>query len=263
MTPARFETTRPHDYLLRLAASDRGREYKALAVSELGICRGDTVLDLGCGPGADLPALAKAAGAGGRVIGVDNDPRSVRAAIGRAAGFPQVKVVQADIHALGIPDGTVHRAHADRVLQHVADPPAVLREVRRVLRPRGCAVLAEPDWDTLIIDYPDLSVARAYTRFVSDRLVRNACIGRQLTVLATRAGLQITKVMPITTVFRDAQEADQVLGLRRVTERAVTAGYLTAESARHWLSYLADQPFFASATLCIVAAAATDMRGLR
>jgi hypothetical protein len=48
----------------------------------------------------------------------------------------------------------------------------------------------------------------------------------------------------------------------RVTGRAVTAGYLTAESGRHWLSYLADQPFFASATLYIVAAA-TDMRGLR
>ena len=54
-TPA-FEETRPADYLLRHAASDLGRVYKGLAVAELAVRPGDVVLDLGCGPGADLPS---------------------------------------------------------------------------------------------------------------------------------------------------------------------------------------------------------------
>jgi ubiquinone/menaquinone biosynthesis C-methylase UbiE len=129
-----FEEARPADYLMRLAASDLGRAYKALAVSEMAIRPGDVVLDLGCGPGADLPAFARAAGSDGRVIGVDNDPDAVRQATDRTAGLPQVEVREGDARALGLPAGSVDRVHTDRVLQHVPDPGAALAEARRVLR---------------------------------------------------------------------------------------------------------------------------------
>jgi ubiquinone/menaquinone biosynthesis C-methylase UbiE len=247
-----FEQTRPDDYLLRLAASDLGRSYKSLATSELGIRRNDVVLDLGCGPGADLPALAEAVGAGGSVIGLDQDPAVVGQATSRTADLAQVEVRQCDIHVLDLATGSVDRARTDRVLQHVADPRAVLSGARRVLRPGGHVVFAEPDWDTLVIDYPDLAVARAYTRFVADNVVRNACIGRQLAGFATDVGFAVTKVVPITAVFPDFQAADKVLGLRRVTERAVSAEYLTAQAAEQWLDHLATRRFFASATLFIV-----------
>jgi len=49
---------------------------------------------------------------------------------------------------------------------------------------------------------------------------------------------------------------DQVLGLQRVTGRAVAAGYLTPDSASQWLDYLATQTFFASTTLFVIMATA-------
>lgn len=251
-----FEKVRPSDYLLRLAASDLGKTYKSLAVSELAIRPGDVVLDLGCGPGADLPAFAEAAD-GGQVIGVDNDPDVIRQARERAAALPQVEVREADIRALGLRAASVDKVHTDRVLQHVPEPGTALDEARRVLRDGGTGVFAEPDWDTLIIDYPDLATARAYTRYITDRVVRNATLGRQLPRLAAEAGFRVDKVIPITAVFRDVQRADQVLGLQRVTGRAVEAQYLTADAADQWLAYLTAQPFFASATIFIITATAS------
>jgi hypothetical protein len=106
----------------------------------------------------------------------------------------------------------------------------------------------------LTVDYLDLSVVRSYTRFVTDQVVRNGFIGRQLPRLATAAGFTIERVVPITAVFRDAATADKTLGFHRVTERAVAAGYLTDRAARLWLNHLATQPFFASATLFVVVA---------
>ncbi len=256
MRAVMFEESRPADYLARVAASDLGEAYKDLAAAELAIRPGDVVLDLGCGPGADLPRLAAAAGQQGRVIGVDRDLDALRQAREATASLPGVEVHRADIRALGLPTGSVDRVHADRVLQHVPEVGTALAEARRVLRPGGTAAFAEPDWDTLIIDYPDLATARAYTRFITERVIRNAALGRQLPRLAAAAGLSVGKVIPVTAVFQDARSADHVLGFRRVTERSVQAEYLTADSASRWLDHLASQPFFASVTLFIVTATA-------
>ncbi len=247
-----FESTRPANYLLRLADSEPGRAYKALAADELDVRPGHAVADLGCGPGTDLPALARKTGPLGSVIGLDQDPEAVARARERVAALPVVSVHHADMHRTGLPSRSVDRLLTDRALQHVADPAGVLREVHRLLRPDGRAVFSEPDWDTLAIDYPDLAVPRAYRQFVVDRIVRNACIGRQLGGLAEQSGLAVRRVTGFTHVFRDAMAADRVLGFQRVTERAVSAGYLDAATADRWLESLISQPFFASVTLFLV-----------
>ncbi|MFD4908103.1 methyltransferase domain-containing protein [Kitasatospora purpeofusca] len=251
-----FETATPDPiaYLDRVAATDLGRSYKRRMLDELDIHPGQTVLDLGCGPGTDLASLAEAVTGTGTVIGVDRDPAAVDAARERAADRRTVTVRLGDIHDLPLPDHAADRARTDRVLQHVADPAQALREFHRVLRPGGRLVMGEPDWDTLAVDHPDSDLSRAYTRFVTDKVVRNARIGRQLPRLAAEAGFAVPAVVPITPVFRDALEADKILGLERTTQRAVAAGHLTEEGARRWLDHLSTGPFLAAVTFYIVVA---------
>lgn len=246
-----FERVMPEDYLMRLAASDMGRSYKALVTGELSIQPGHVVLDLGCGPGADLAAFAAATGKTGRVIAVDRDPRALERARRLVNGPASIDLRLADIHALDLPDRTVDRVHTDRVLQHVTDPLTVLREARRVLTPSGRAVFAEPDWDTLIIDSDDLEVSRGFRRFIIERVVRNACIARQLPRLAQQAGFRVINTVPITTVFDNLTSADQILGLHRVAHRAIAAGYLTGPATTDWLTRMSRGPFFAAVTLFV------------
>lgn len=154
-----------------------------------------------------------------------------------------------DIQALDLPDRSVDAAHTDRVLQHVTDPATVVSEAARVLRPGGVAAFAEPDWDTLVIDHADPRIPATYRRFVTEAVVRNARIGRRIPTLCESAGLAVGGAVPLTAVFRDVHQADQILGFRRVSQRAVAAGYLTNEEATAWLTHLTSQPFFASTTL--------------
>ncbi|MEU8870888.1 methyltransferase domain-containing protein [Streptomyces javensis] len=253
-----FETIKPApaDYLTRLAASDAGRDYKGRMLDALELRDGLAVLDAGCGPGADLAALAEAVAPGGTVIGVDRDQEMLDAAAPRIAARPGVELRRADVHALPLDDASLDRARTDRVLQWVDDPARALAEFHRVLRPGGRLVMAEPDWDTLVVDHPDPALSRAYTRHITERVIRNATIGRRLARLATDAGFRVPEVIPATQVFRDVRAADRVFGFERTTRRAVAAGDFTEAQAAEWLDHLAHGPFFASATLYVVVAEA-------
>jgi ubiquinone/menaquinone biosynthesis C-methylase UbiE len=243
----------PIAYLDQVAASAPGRAYKQQVLDLLDLRSGQTVLDIGCGPGTDLAAMAAAVAPDGAVIGVDHDPGMVAEARARLAGQSPVEVRSGDIHALPLGDGSLDRARTDRVLQHAADPQQVLAELRRVARPGGRVVMAEPDWDGLLIDSPDLATSRGLTRFITTEIVRNATIGRCLARLCREAALSVRSVVIAAPVFRDFDTADRILGLRRNVARAITAGYLD-RGAREWIEEVGSRPFLATAPLFVVTA---------
>jgi ubiquinone/menaquinone biosynthesis C-methylase UbiE len=237
--------TRPDPITYLDHAAEAGRGYKQRLLDALDLRPDHTALDIGCGPGTDLPAMAGRAGA---VIGVDLDPTMVEEARRRTAELP-VEVRLGDAHALPVDDHSVDRARVDRVLHLVDSPPDVLAEVRRVLRPGGRAVLAQPDWETLAVDPGSVATNLAFNRFVCDRIVRHPVVGRRLARLAEQAGLTVVAVDTEAPVLRDFPTADELLGLTRNAHRAVQAGRITRPAADAWLTDLATGPFLAAFTL--------------
>jgi ubiquinone/menaquinone biosynthesis C-methylase UbiE len=242
-------------YMDRAAGTAVGLEYKQRLVGALNVEPGQTAVDLGCGPGTDLGRLADAVGVEGSVIGVDREPRMLEEARRRLADRSNVDLYVGDIHDLPLRDDSVDRVRADRVLQHLLDPAKAIAEVRRVLRPGGLFGMAEPDWDTVAVADEDVESSRRFADFLAGQ-VRNATIGRQLVRLCTQAGLRVQSVDPIAVLFRDFDTADQILGLRRNTARAVLAGKLAETDAEAWVQRLANGPVIAGFTFYLLVAQA-------
>jgi ubiquinone/menaquinone biosynthesis C-methylase UbiE len=247
----------PIVYLDQVAASPPGRAYKRQVLDLLGLRPGQRVLDLGCGPGTDLAAMAEVVAPDGSVVGVDRDPVMLAEARARTARHRLVEIRGGDVHALPLSDGSVDRARADRVLQHVEDPSRVLAEFRRVARPGGRIVLAEPDWEGLLVDSRDPAVGRELTRFIATERIRNGTVGRGLARLCAEAGLGVRAVVTVAPVYRDFATADRVFGLRRNVTRAIEAGFLDA-GAERWIEDVAAGPFLATTLLFLVAAEVTN-----
>jgi ubiquinone/menaquinone biosynthesis C-methylase UbiE len=235
-------------YSALVAASPQGREYKSEAHAALDARPGQAALDIGCGPGTDLQALADAVTRTGTVIGVDLRAEMVEVARQRMVDVPWVKVLEGDALALPLEDHSVDRARADRTIQHVADPAAAFAEMRRVLRPGGIAVLTEPDWASAIID-GDLATNLAFNRYVCTEVIRNATIGRQMRRLALNAGFEVSAIHAKARVYDDFEYCDKVAGLRRNTKRAIKAGYIEQTDGERWLEELQNGPFFASSVM--------------
>ena len=105
---------------------------------------GESVLDVACGTGLVAMRAADAVGRAGRVVGVDLSGRMVQAAAQAAAarGLRQATFTRMDAEALTFPDASFDVVFCALGLMYVPDPRQALREMARVLRPRGRLLLA-------------------------------------------------------------------------------------------------------------------------
>lgn len=109
-------------------------------IVDFGGYEGRTVFEIGCGIGTDLVRFARG---GARTIGVDVSETAVRLAqrnfdVHGLTG--RRRLLLADGARLPVASGSIDVVYAHGVLQYAADPGAIVREARRVLRPGGLAI---------------------------------------------------------------------------------------------------------------------------
>jgi len=116
-----------------------GNDFTTAAMLSL-LPREMIVADLGCGTGQVIAQLAPNVK---QVIGVDNSAAMLKAAKKRAVEFMNVDLRRGDLEALPIDDAFCDAALLLLALTYVVDPQTVLREMSRVLRPGGRAVIVD------------------------------------------------------------------------------------------------------------------------
>lgn len=99
-----------------------------------------TVGDLGCGSGQTTAALAPFVG---QVIAVDESSAMLAAARKRVGHHDNVELRGGQLEDLPLDDSALDVAVLSLVLHFVVDPPAVLAEAARVLRPRGVLLIVD------------------------------------------------------------------------------------------------------------------------
>ncbi len=133
---------------------------------------GESVLDIGSGPGFCMRDNAMAVGPSGSVCGVDSSPPMILLAQKRCAGLAQASFREGEATALPAGDGEFDAALATQVYEYVADIPAALAELRRVLRPGGRAVILDTDWSSLVWNARDKAradrIVEAWDRHLAD-----------------------------------------------------------------------------------------------
>jgi SAM-dependent methyltransferase len=246
-------------YLERVSRDDALRRVADGALELMSPLQGRCVLEVGCGNGVLLPRLAEAVGPDGRVVGIDHSEAFVVEAQAKAiaAGHAEnVTVQQADACRLPFADATFDRAHCERVLMHLEDPSAALAEMRRVVRPGGWVVAAEPDWGGIRIDHVD----RKGMDVLYARAMRNRQNDMGVTLYRRMGelGLIERRVAPLVSATTDMEVMTGYgLKLEPAADALVADGTMTRSSVDALLSALREANaagrFYAVAIMHIVA----------
>lgn len=210
---------------------------------------GERVLEVGCGVGAQTVQLLTRS-PGIELVAVDQSEESLALAKARvAAEAPDARVEwhHGDLLELPYPEASFDHLFVCFVLEHLRDPEAALRALRRWLRPGGTVTVVEGDHGSAIY-HPRSAAAQAVIECLNVLQAEaggDALIGRRVRPLLVAAGFDRVTARPCT-VYADETVPHLVEGFTRntfiamvesVRERAIAAGLLTKAQ---WEQGIAD-----------------------
>jgi ubiquinone/menaquinone biosynthesis C-methylase UbiE len=194
---------------------------------------GQALLDVGCGPGNITLDLATRV-APGPALGIDAAADAIAAATEANTEPERVTFAVGDVYALDAADDTYDVVHAHQVLQHLSDPVAALREMRRVTRPGGIVAARDSVYASFAWA-PDSALLDRWLELYHQITTHNraeADAGRYLLGWAQQAGFTDVVATSSTWTFADPESRAWWGGLwadrveqSSFAEQAVEYGY--------------------------------------
>jgi SAM-dependent methyltransferase len=187
---------------------------------------GSTVLEVGCGVGAQTITLSKRS-RDARFTSIDLSAESIAEARRRihGAGLTNVDFLQADVFAPPFDAPSFDHVFVCFVLEHLPRPADTLANLKALLRPGGTITVIEGDHGSAYF-HPDSAAARGAVQCLIE-LQRaaggDALIGRQVYPLLVDAGFKNVRVTP-RVVYVDSSRPDLVDGFTRKTFTAMVEG---------------------------------------
>jgi ubiquinone/menaquinone biosynthesis C-methylase UbiE len=210
----------------RLAALNRLANPSFLAFLQLEGAR--TILEVGSGLGVLAREVALRVPEA-EVIGVEYST----AQLSRAIDPPRnLRFVQGDAHQLDFEDNRFDVVYCRWVLEHVAAPLQVLKEMTRVARPGGRVFVLENDTSQQCYDPPAPQFDKVWQQLpiLQSRLGGDALIGRRLFRLMKEAGLRDIRLEMASDVYHSGEPGFLVWVKN---EQAILAGCAAEMVANH------------------------------
>jgi arsenite methyltransferase len=228
------------------------RRRRALVHEALAAAPGERVLDAGCGPGFYVAETLERVGAEGSVVGVDGSAAMLALAAKRCEAHDNVSFQEGDVTALPVADADFDRALSVQVLEYVADIPAALAEMRRVLRPGGRVLIWDVDWATVSWYSEDPGRMERFLHAWDEHL-SDPSLPRRLSAELRAAGFEDVEMQGHAFVTDDLTDESYAGALV-----PLMAAYVGTDEAEEWAREQSDlqargESYFACIQFCFTA----------
>lgn len=220
------------EYLKRVSEVPAIKEYKRKELGVIDPQSGESILDIGCGIGADLQTVYKYAPGVKSLVGIDNSQAMIDQAISlitsEQLSAEIFRFQQGDAHKLSFEDETFNTSYSDRTFQHLKNPFQAFDEMLRVTKVGGKIIVADTDWGTLQLKGLSSETAEKI-RKTYQGIILNPNLAGTLQDVFTKNGLKDVEVVENRIELPDLQTLKDVLGLEESLKLAGVSGILSKE----------------------------------
>jgi arsenite methyltransferase len=198
------------------------------------------VLDVGSGPGLLTAEMAQAVGPAGHVTGIDTSDPMLTLGQRRCAdlgGAARASFVKADAIALPFADASFDVAVSTQVYGYVAELPAALADLHRVLRPGGRALILDTDWDSIVWHAADPDLMQRMLAAWIQRFA-DPYLPRTLASHLRAAGFQVDHIEVLVLLNPEYDPATFSVANGEIMADFVVQHGLTRDEADAWLADL-------------------------
>ncbi|MCP3660214.1 MAG: class I SAM-dependent methyltransferase [Bacteroidetes bacterium] len=198
------------------------------------------LLDCGCGPGTITVGLAKIVSEG-KVTGIDIEVTQIEKAKKHALdqNISNIQFQVANIYELPFSDNSFDAVFSHALMQHLKHPLNALKEIKRVLKPRGVVGLRDDDQGSLILS-PHNSSMNKVIELIKKSMKHyggNPKVGRQHRELLRKAGfinVEASSSCEYDGILEETQKRGDLAAelITYMTETAVKMNWATIDEMK-------------------------------
>ncbi|WNJ19506.1 methyltransferase domain-containing protein [Pontibacter sp. G13] len=198
---------------------------------EIGISKGMTVLDVGCGRGVTTEMLAEIVGSEGKVVGLDSNPRALNAALmqAKAKNLHHIEYLASDLMDVKLGDRKFDAIVGRRVLKYVSNPRQAIEQLANHLKPNGIMGFQEHD-STSVIDKENMPLHHEVNSWFW-KLVEsnggNPTIGKEIWSIFNHDSISVRNIKPEAIVQTPENEVSLIPLLQNLSGLLVAKGIVT------------------------------------
>ena len=211
----------------------------------------EAIADIGCGIGDLLLEISKN---GSIIYGIDSDEKFLAIAKQKFIENTKANFICCNADEILLPDACLDKIIIQRVLQHIPNQEAVIKECFRLLKPNGTLQIVEPDYLSCSFFMNDIVFERKLMDAVAYKRIPNSYKIRQIPALLKAQGFSIQFSEVHNYIIDSFELANYIIKFDEEVEKGFSDNTFNKEEYAAWqtIKHLPEGQFNMSVNLLLI-----------
>lgn len=190
----------------------------------------ETIADIGCGTGQDAVNISKS---GAKIFAIDHDQDLINLAVQRYKN-EAIEFICCEANSIPIKSNTIDKIRFDRVFQHIGNHDEIIREAKRLLKPKGEIQIIDTDYFSMSIFLRNEVLERKIIDAITYDRFKGASQIRSIPDILRKHFFQVKTFEIKNYIITDFELANYIIRFDKIVNEEFEKGNISSNELIYW-----------------------------